>query len=343
LQSEFERQRLFFSELLAGVREVPGVVSAAGITRRPLGGTGFKVRFALSDRPIPDPPASPVATRRTVTPDLFATLGMRLIRGRGFTDADRGGAARVAVVSESLMRTHWGAENPIGHRLSMKDPTDPDDWREIVGVVDDVAFGSPEGPPTHLIYTPLAQSPAGFYRNWGMDLMVRTDGRDAVVGTVRERIETVAPELPVFSVASMETMLGATHASRRFSLVLISLFGLVSALLAAVGIYGVMAFSVSRRTHELGIRMVLGARPTSVVRMVLWQGAAMALVGVLLGTAGALAVTRFLAGMLYNVTPTDPPTFLGVGLALIVLALVACGLPALRAARVDPLVAVHEE
>jgi putative ABC transport system permease protein len=241
----------------------------------------------------------------------------------------------VAIINETLARLHWPNEDPVGRRVSFDD----EEWVEIVGVVRDVRHNGLDSEPRAEIYLPYRQAPLRF-----MSLVVKTQSDPLeMAGAVRSQVMAVDGDLPVYRVMSLEQIVSESVAQPRFNLVLLGTFSLLALVLAAIGIYGVMSYAVSQRMHEIGIRIALGARPGDVLKMVVRQGVELTVAGLGVGLAAAWALTRVLSGLLFGVTPTDPPTFVGVSLMLAVVAFLATYLPARRATRVDPLNALRDE
>jgi putative ABC transport system permease protein len=286
---------------------------------------------------------APVVGRHYVAPDHFKTLRIPLIRGRVFTSADRLGAPGVAIVSESAARRFWPNEDPVGKRIrlgsNMPFDAKPDDSLEIVGVVGDVKYGALDTETGVHVYTPYTQ-----FSWWFSYVMVKTSvPPTAVVADMRRAVAAVDPNLPIDSVLTMGERFGVVNQRPRFSMTLLSIFAALALLLAVVGVYGVTAHSVSLRTKEIGIRMALGAQPEKVTGLVLREGLKLVTLGVLIGIAGAFALTRVLQTQLFEVSPTDPLTFALTALVLIGVGGAACYVPARRATLVDPLKTLRSE
>jgi ABC-type antimicrobial peptide transport system permease subunit len=243
------------------------------------------------------------------------------------------------VINEAMARQHWPDEDPIGRRISFNSRDNQPIWREIVGVVKNVRHAALDAEPKPQIYFPFTQVPSPF-----MTLVARTDGDPMnFVAAVRSQVQAIDRDQPISNVHTMEELLARSVSQRRFNLLLLTIFAGVALLLAAVGIYGVMSYAVERRTHEIGVRMALGARTGNVLRLLLGQGMKLLVMGVAIGLAAAFALTRFISTLLFGVRPTDPATFVAIALLLTVVALLACYIPARRATKVDPMVALRCE
>jgi putative ABC transport system permease protein len=335
--SKKEDSEAFYRELLGRVRNLPGVESAAAVSRLPLNGANYNLEFFPEGRPPAPNERFMSAEFRVASPDYFRTMGIALLRGRAFTDADAQDAPLVAVINEAMARQFWPNADPIGQRIIITDRVPG--AREIVGVVGDVKHYGLAIPAKPEMYVPEDQ------KGWG-ELFVVVRGKlpsSALASAVSGEVHALDKDLPVFAVRSMDEIVVRSVGDQRFAAYLFALFAALALILAAVGIYGVMSHAVALGTHEIGIRMALGAQPGDVLGMVLRQGLKITLTGVGIGVAAALALTRLLASQLFGVTPTDPLTFLGVSVLLTGVALLACYLPARRATCVDPLIALRYE
>jgi putative ABC transport system permease protein len=324
-------------EMLARIRAVPGVRAAAVVNSPPITG-GVGTDFVLDDRPVPPAGGEPHADIRVVDPAYFTTMGIPLIAGRDFTEQDTNDSARVMVINETMARDFWPHESPLGKRVTMKDWGPPLTGR-IVGVVGDVKTNGLDAAVGPMIYWPYFQFPQNFNT-----FVVRAAGNPlSLVSGVKSAIWAVDAYQPISRIRTMDQILSESLARRRLYMVLLGVFAGAALLLAAVGIYGVVSYSVSQRTHEMGIRLALGAQRSDVLRLILGQGTGVALTGIGLGIVASLALTRMMASLLFGVSPTDPLTFAGVATLLITVALAACYIPARRAMRVDPMVALRWE
>jgi len=350
-ESKYQRPQAaqFYERLLERVAALPGVSAAGAVEYLPLSGMDSNTGFLIEGRPRPAPGERIFAHNRVVTPDYFRALGMRLRQGRGFTAADNDKAPRVAIINETLQRRYWPGENPIGKRAALDFeamrfyPDRAPDFdlalglREIVGVVADVKHTGLAGETAPEFYAPLAQRPA---RN--MTLVVRTAADPAgLLGLVRREAHALDKDQPVANASTMSEWLAASVAQPRFNFLLLTVFAAVALALAGLGIYGVVAWTVAQRTQEIGIRMALGARAEDVFRLMVGQGMKPALLGVALGLSGAAALTRLMKTMLFEMSATDPLTFVVVAALLAFVALLACWIPARRATKVDPAVALR--
>ena len=333
-----EPRAKFYSELVARAATVPGVESVAAINYLPLGGANSSTSFLIEGAPEPPPGEESLGRYRVCTPNLFETLGVRLLQGRTFTEHDKAGAPPVVIVNETLARRHWPNQSAIGKRMRFKGPTAENSWMEVVGVVQDVKHEM-NIPATPDYYLPHAQDP------WNAMVLVAktTVEPHSIAAALRGQVWSIDKDQPVFDVRSMEEVRALSVTLQSFSSVVLGIFALVAMLLAAVGIYGVMAYAVTQRTHEIGIRMALGARAVDVLQMVVRNGMVLAVIGVLVGLGGSWAFTRYLQSLLVDVSATDALTLFLVSVGLLMVALIACYFPARRATKVDPLVALRYE
>ncbi len=325
----------FYSPLLDRVKTLPGVQSVAAISTLPLSGNNSDTSFLIEGRPQPPPDQQPVAWFSSVSTDYFRTMEMQLIKGRMFTESDDEKSPKVVVISQTMARRYWPNEEPLGKLIGQG----PGRWREIVGVVKDVKhFGlDADTPPS--MYLPVLQAPAR-----AMTLTVRTSVEpESITPALRREIWASDRNLAISQVQTMDELMASSIAQQRFTFWLLGCFAALAMILAAIGTYGVMSYAVTQRTHEIGIRLALGARHTNVLGLVIKSGMRLALAGAALGLAGAFAVTRLMSNLLFGVTPTDPRTFVGISVGLLLVALLACYIPARRATRVDPLTALRYE
>jgi putative ABC transport system permease protein len=281
----------------------------------------------------------PQANRPRVSSEYFDTMGIRLLEGRLFDDRDRSDSAFVAIVSDVAARTYWRDENPIGKRVSVDVVNGKRVWRQIVGVVHGTRHFGLEAPQKAEIYLPHTQSPSSF-----MMLVVRGESDPAsLIPSIRRELAAIDPEQAAAGFQSIDDLLSTGQSRRRFETILLSAFAALALLLAAIGIYGVIAYTVVQRTREIGVRLALGAPHGDVVSMVVKKGLFISTVGMMVGCGGALALTRLLATLLFGVSPLDLPTFAAAAAALAIIATVSSYLPGSAAARVDPLIALREE
>jgi putative ABC transport system permease protein len=321
----------FFEQLLGRVSALPGVESAAAVSALPLGGGGDVLAFVVEGRPAPPPEQVLDAEYRVVTPDYFATMGIPLARGEGITARHAAGSPAVVVVNETMAHRHWPGEDPIGKRINLGNPeTAP--WRTVIGVVRDIRHEGLDKVPYPQMYSPYAQFPR---RSMTLVARAAADPLGLAPG-VRREVAALDKDLPLYNVRTMEQVVAESVARQRFTMLLIAVFAGVGLLLASVGIYGVISYTVSQRRHELSVRLALGAQARDIVRMVVGQGMLLALGGIGAGLAAAFLLTRVMASLLYGVSATDPLTFALVPLALAGVALLASLIPARRATRVDP-------
>ena len=329
------QKRTFYREVLTRVKAIPGVKAVATGSGLPLTGRSGARLLEIVGRATAPGAKLPGVEYSEISPDYFRTLGMRLIAGRAFTEQDDDKAPPVVIINETLARRYFNGEDPVGKQILPPDPL------TIVGVVSDVKRFGLDAETLPEIYCPYSQTAIG---QGGIWLVARTAGDPLdLVAAVRQQIYALEVKEPISNVETMEQLLARSVASRRFQMSLFGVFAAMALLLAAVGVYGVIAYSVSRRTHEIGIRMALGARRRDVLLMVVRQGMTLALVGVSIGLVAALWLTPVLKGLLFGLSATDPPTFLLIAALLLGVAFMACYLPARRATRVDPLAAIRYE
>ena len=337
--AEKRQQAAFQRQLVERIQSVPGVVSAGAVTPLPLSGGRMGVSLTVEGAPPPAPGEEAVARFRLASSDYFRVMRIPLIQGRLFSVSDTAESTAVAIISETMAARYWPRENPIGKRWTFGGGGPESKWRTIVGVVGDVKWRSLERASDPELYLPFAQLPM----NW-VFFVVRTNSNPmSLVPAVRSQVQTLDADLPVFAIATMDERLSRSVAQRRFTMFLLASFAGLAVVLAAVGVYGVISYSVSRRAHEIGIRMALGAQPNSILRMVLGQGLGLALAGVTLGIGGALTLTRYLESLLFGVASTDILTFSAVPALLLIVAFLASYIPARRATKVDPMVALRYE
>jgi putative ABC transport system permease protein len=334
-----EKRRTFYTECLVRVGRLPGVESAALTLSLPIEGSNWNSVFVVADKPVPPRAELPSSAFIPVSVNYFETLGIRLLRGRAFTEADNSNPYQVIVINETMANRFWPGEDPVGKRVKQGWPESDTPWREIIGVVSDVKLDGIDRETSLQIYMPIGQQAAR-----SVALVVRTgDDPLAAASTVEETIRSIDNDLPVFNTRSMDQLMGNAIGRQRLLMVLLASFAVLALTLAAVGIYGVMSYAVAQRTHEIGIRMALGARPRDVLRLIVGQGMILTIVGSSIGLAAALVLTRLMESMLFGVSATDPATFAILTLLLAVVAFLASYLPARRATRVDPLVALRYE
>ena len=329
-----------WDRLVPTLAALPGVQGAGATTVLPFGGGWSTGSFTVEGHQPAEGQPGPWGDIRIVTPDFLRTLGAPLVRGRHFEARDAIGAPPVAVVDEEMVRRYWPDGDPIGKRITFDDASDSTaQWITVVGVVGHTKHEGLDADARVQLYLPSAQAAQG-----GMWVAVRTPGDPlALVPAVRRAVRSVDADLPIARVEAMETLVERSVGQRRLAMILLGTFAGIALVLAAVGIYGVMSFAVEQRTHELGVRMALGAGRRRVLALVVGQGMALAAVGVVVGLAGALALTRLIGSQLYAVRATDPATLAVVAVLLAATSLVATLVPALRATRVDPVIALREE
>jgi putative ABC transport system permease protein len=333
-----EQRSTAFEQLIGRIKTLPGVRDVSVVNNVPLTDLDIEQSFQVEGRAPYKPGEEAVADYTVVGNDYFRAMNVTLRRGRVFTSGDTANTPQVMIVSDAFVRRYFPNEDPIGRRIVLDgDEKRP---REIVGVVADVLRNGLDADAYPEMYLSHVQNPER-----RLNLVIRTEARDASQLTQAARAEVKAfdPNQIIWRAQTLEELLGKSVAPRRFNMLLLGIFAGIALVLAAVGLYGVMSYSVSWRTHEIGIRMALGAKRADVLRLVIRQGMSMTLIGIGIGLAGAFSLTRVITGMLHGVSPTDPLTFTGVSIVLVAVALLACLIPARRATRVDPIVALRNE
>lgn len=325
----------YYDKLIERLTAAPGVKSVAAVQSLPIRGS-YVLSVEIKGKPEPKPGEEPSANYRAVTPEYFKTLGIPVLRGRAFTAQDSATSAKVAIVDEAFVGKHYPGEEALGRRIDIGNGTDD---AEIVGIVGSVNYSGLDALPSPTMYMPTSQDLFGT-----MWVMAKTDGDpNALSGTVRQAVRDMDSRLPAYSLTPLSEVISESVAQQRFSMLLIALFGLVALFLSAVGLYGVVAYTVSLRTREIGLRMAIGAMPSDVMKMILGGGMKLAALGVVLGVAAALALSTLVEKMLFQVEPSDPTSYAVTALILLAVAALACYIPARRAMRVDPMVTLQQE
>jgi putative ABC transport system permease protein len=337
---EIPKQTQFRRAVLEEINTIPGV-QAAMVSELPLGTDILTHNFVIDGRPPIEVGEEPELLTRSVEGEYFRTMEMPLLAGRDFTVQDKDGAPLVGIVNQSFVNEFFDGESPIGARVRWARDQQIT-WITIVGVVGDVKYFGLNQPEQSALYTPYGQSGRAWKR-W-MNLVVRSQADSAAVTQdVKARVWKVDSQIPLNRVRTMTEIVGASMATERFNMLMLGIFAAVALVLAASGIYGVIAYSVAQRTHEIGIRVALGAQVRDVLRMVIAQGMKLTLIGVGIGLVAAFALTRLLQNLLFGVSTSDPLTFSVIAILLSLVALLACSIPARRATKVDPMVALRYE
>ena len=336
-----EKQSQFFADLTSRISSLPGVQSASAVLPLPLSGDRFSLSFEVEGRPVPKGD-QPSADFFNIGLNYFRTLGIPLLKGRDFNDRDQHKSTQVIIVTDTFARRFFPNEDPVGKHIKIGISTFDDEkpsMREIVGVVGDVRNRSLNTEPRPAYYVPQTQTP------FSQTTVVVKTTKDphSLISAINKEVTSMDADLPVFSVKTLEEYLAASVAAPRFNTTLLTLFAAVALVLTMVGLYGVMSYSVAQRTNEIGIRMALGAQTRDVLRLIVGQGFKLVVIGLAIGLAGAFALTRLLASLLFGVGTKDPLTFVAVAGILAFVAVLACYLPARRASRVDPLIALRYE
>jgi putative ABC transport system permease protein len=336
---EASQTAAFYQQLQERIAALPSVRYVGVVNSLPLSASGATAWMHVEGRPNPPDVEPPEVGYRVAGGDYFRVMGIPLLQGRAFSTQDSAEATPAALVNETLARAFWPGEDPLGRRFKLGPNPEGGSWITVVGVVGDVRHSDLESAPRPEAFLAHAQE------SWSsMTVVLKVDGDpSSLVAAVTDQVRSMDPDQPVFSVRTMEEVRAASVAGRRFSMALLAGFAGLALVMAAVGLYGVISYSVAQRTHEIGIRMALGAKAGDVLRLVVRQGLGLVGMGVAAGLVAAYALTRFLEGMLFGVSPTDPATFAGIAALLVGVALLASYVPARRAARVDPMVALRHE
>jgi len=339
--AKIEQTRTFYRELLDRIRRLPGVDAVGGATGLPLGGTGWSGTATVDSQAVQPRDSTPEVDQRPVFPGYFEAMGIPLVRGRYFEQRDNEKGAPVAIIDETMANTYWPKEDALGKRIKPGGRQSTQPWRTIIGVVRHVRYRTLESPSRVEFYWPYDQTS---FALGSMSLAIHTSSDPrSLAGVVQRQVQALDPDQPVYRIRTMSELMSESMARRRLSMFLLAIFAAVALALAAIGIYGIMSYSVAQRAHEVGIRMALGARTSDVVRMVLGQSLGLTLAGIFAGLLGSLALTNFLSSLLFDVKATDATTFLLVAVILAAVALVASLVPAYRATTVDPVNALRQE
>jgi len=355
--ASLEQRTTFFNQLVQNLRALPGVQYVSAASGLPLGNNGWQTSFLIDGRPAPPPADTPLMEACTVTPDYFRAMNIPLRRGRYYNDHDDRSfiagkdlsklnegerlvaGVNVIIIDEEFAKRYWPGEEAVGKRIKFgTDPSAP--VLEVVGVVGRVKMEALDDDSNRVQgYFSFAQVPFT-----GMTMVVKGNGDpNQLIAAARNQVRTLDPDQPIYNIRTMDEIRGESVAPQRLNLMLLSIFAGIAFVLAIVGIYGVMSYAVTQRTHEIGIRMAIGAQPRDVFRMILGQGMLLTMIGMVAGLAGAFALTRLMATMLFSIKPTDPLTFAVVAVLLVAVALIACYIPGRRATKVDPVNSLRYE
>ena len=331
----------FYQQVIDRIGALPGVKSASAVNFLPLSGWGDYCNFDIAGRPIAPADKPNTAQYRVADWRYLRTMGINVKSGRDFAASDGPNAEGVVILNEALAHRYWPDQNPVGKQIHLKfpptktpwQPVARDSWLTVIGVVADVREWEWGEEKVGQLYLPYAQNPSRIMR-----LVMRTTGDPAALApAIRQAVESVDPSQPVTEIRTMDQFLSQAVSQRRLNMLLLAVFAAIATILAAIGIYGVMAYGVTQRFHEIGMRMALGAEPSDVLKMVVSDGMKLAVIGLLIGIVGAALLSRYLESQLYGIKTTDPFTYVGVALGLAAVAAAACYFPARRATKVDPM------
>ena len=337
---EMARRSAFYTELVNRVQSLAGVRSAAVTSNLPLYRQGNSISIGIEGQPAPPPGQERIVVTRIISPGYLDTMSIPVLRGRGLTEQDTETTPNVVVISETMARRYWPGEDAVGKRIAVGRIRKPEDWVQVVGVAKDVRQFELNAEPKPQMYLTYRQM--GFFDS--RDLVVKTDVDPAsMAATVRKAVWEIDKDQPVSNIQTMDQILAESIARQRFSMLVLAIFAAVALVLAGVGIYGVMSYSVAQRTHEIGIRMALGAQTGAVLKLAVGYGMKLVIAGIAIGLIAAFALTRVMSTLLFGVTATDPTTFALISLLLIAVAVLASYVPARRATRVNPIIALRYE
>jgi putative ABC transport system permease protein len=329
-----------YDDIVSDVVAMPFVRSASAINRLPLSGRWWNASIEIEGRGPSSSERDPIALTRVVLPAYHETMGISLVRGRHISDTDDANALDVAVINQAMADMYWPDEDPLGRRFSFGSPA----WYTIVGISGNEQPADLADDSFPMFYIPFRQGSYGHFQDWGMSFVVRIEGdAQTAVTAVRQTVAVVAPNIPLHEIRTLEQVVGDDLAGQKFNTLLVGAFAVIALLLAAVGVYSVMAYLVAQRTREIGIRIALGAARSSVMGLVVGRGMLLVAGGLAIGLAVSSWVGKLMTTMLYETSPSDPLTYLGVSAVLALTAVTACAVPALRATRVDPQAALRVE
>jgi len=338
-----EKTVAFYDELLSRMQALPGVTAVAAAHSPPMTGRNNNWSILIEGRPAANVGEAPADLVQRVTPGYFDAFGLSLVRGRWFTYDDDAQSPPVVVISEAMAQKHWPGEDPIGRKMKVFLPDWP--WIEVIGVVKDVRHRGPSREPRPRWYVPHAQAYVSAYASpLATTIAVRSDSDPTpLMGPIGNMMRVLDGSVPISNVRTMDQILDGAVGGQRFVMTLLTVFGVLALFLAVVGVYGVVSYSVSQRTHEIGLRMALGANGSSVLAKVVWEGLFLSLGGVAAGLAASFSFSRVFESMVFGITPTDHLTYVGTGIVLVAAVALASVIPARRASRIDPILALREE